>query len=147
MIQRLSGITLAALIAVSVPAFAQQEPAKKGGGPEARHEQMIQKLGLSAEQAEALRKVREQSRQESRALYQQLHQKRQALQQYLTAPDATQAEAQRLQQEINDLQGRLSELRIKGWFAMRQHLTPEQVRKMSEMRGKGMMPPRRGPKR
>lgn len=97
---------------------------------EARHRGMLQKLGLSPEQSKRVDALLQRGREESQALRQQLHERRQTLMRYLKRPEATEAGARAQSAEIQSLQKRLSEMRLKTWFAIRSLLTPEQIRKL-----------------
>lgn len=118
------------------PRIAQGPHAEKGGGPdrESRHLQVMQRLGLTPEQSEKMRTVMQQGKSQSRELHQQLQSKRQAFMRYIQTADAQEAQAQRLHNEMNELQHRLGELRVKTWFQMRQLLTPEQRQKLEQLR-------------
>lgn len=101
-----------------------------------RQGQMMQQLGLSQQQSQKIKALMQQGRTQSQALHQQLKTKRQALMQYLQSPDANESKARSLNAEINDIQRQLSELRLKTWFGMRAQMTPEQIQKMNQMKGK-----------
>lgn len=135
------------------PAMAQrpggeQGPRGWGGGDRA---QAIQQLGITPEQLQRIKAIQEQGRAESQGLMQQMKTKRQALMQYLQSPDANEARARAMSDELNDLQRRASDLRLRTWFQIRSELSPEQIQKFTQMRqqrmqqgGGGRMGPRRG---
>ncbi len=95
---------------------------------------MMQQLGLTQEQAEKLRAIKEQGRAQSKALHQQLRSKRQALMQYIQSSNANESKAMAMQTELNRLQGEMSALRLKTFFQMRAMMTPEQMQKMQQMK-------------
>lgn len=101
-----------------------------------RHQQMIKELGLSPEQGQKVKSTMEQGRAQSQPLREQLKSKRKAMMQYLQTPNATEAGARTLNNEINDLQRRLSEVRLKTWFSMRSQLNPEQLQKLQAIKAK-----------
>jgi Spy/CpxP family protein refolding chaperone len=101
-----------------------------------RHQQMIKDLGLSPEQGQKVKSTMEQGRAQSQSLREQLRTKRKAMMQYLQSPNATEAGARNLNNEINDLQRRLSEIRLKTWFSMRSQLNPEQLQKLQAIKAK-----------
>lgn len=90
------------------------------------HMALLSKLNLSEEQSAKVKALVEQGRTESQALYQQVKEKRDALMTYLKTDDAVESKALELNNEIQTLKGRLGEMRLKTWFAIREHLTPEQ---------------------
>lgn len=103
------------------------------GGMQNRTEMMIQQLDLTPEQRPKVQAIMQQSRQEGQALSQQLRAKRNAMMDYLKSLNATEATAMTMSTEVNMLQKRLSELRVKTWFAIRAELTPAQIQKMNQM--------------
>lgn len=110
-------------------------PRQQGQRP-ARRSQMMEQLGLSAEQKQKVKALMEQGKGQSKSLNEQLKTKRQAMMQYLQSPNASEAKAKSMNNEINDIQRQLSELRLKTWFDMRSILTPEQLQKLNQMKGK-----------
>jgi periplasmic protein CpxP/Spy len=145
----------AALLIISGPVLAQpfqgegDGPQQRGahamgkghpGGPGQRQgggrSEMMEQLGLSAEQKQKVKALMEQGKSQSQALNQQLKTKRQAMMQYLQSPNASEATARSMNAEISDIQKNLSELRLKTWFGMRSILTPEQLQKLNQMKGK-----------
>lgn len=127
--------------------IAQAEPqALSPAEREARRQEWLKKIGITPEQDQKISALRAQGRQQVEALHTQLRNKKQALFAYLKMPNATEAQARLLNNEINDLQRRLSEIRLKTWFAMRSQLTPEQLARIHELRPKsGSHVPRSAP--
>jgi len=137
-----------AVLALSVPVMAQDGPATitrgKAGGissqqqmkqkREARREQLYQQLGVTPEQSTKLKAVREKNQAQVKALREQSMTKRKALSQYMSSPNADANKAMAMQKELAGINQKLEEQRLKGWFEMRQNLTPEQVAKLQEMR-------------
>ncbi|MCE3234672.1 MAG: Heavy-metal resistance [Vampirovibrio sp.] len=122
--------------------IAQAESGKPGHASnpaerEQRRQRMIKELGLNPEQAQKMKAIKEQGRGQGRALNQQLHAKRQALMQYLQSPGANEAQARSMNNDINNLQKQISELRLKSWFAMRKVMTPEQLQKLNRLKRPG----------
>ncbi len=97
-----------------------------GEQQEADHMALLSRLGLSEEQSTKVKAIMEQGRMESQVLYQQLKEKRDALMSYLKTDDAIESKALTMNEDIQTLRGRLGEMRLKTWFAIREHLTPEQ---------------------
>jgi Spy/CpxP family protein refolding chaperone len=112
----------------------QQGPSKHSpeDRADARQRGMLQKLGLSPEQSRRVETLLQRGRAESQDLRRQLRERRQALMRYLSRPEATEAGARAQSSEIQALQNRLSEMRLKTWFAIRSQLTPEQIRKLGQ---------------
>lgn len=125
-------LTIAAVVSVSTTLVAIAQPA--GEQPEKRHELIMKKLGVTPAQAEELKAIREGNRREGGQLKEEIRLKQKALMAYMTSPGATEAGALDRQNEIAALRNRMSELRIKTWFAIREKLTPEQLEKLTRMR-------------
>lgn len=136
-----------ALLLNCVPGSVSADPSKHGGQPQARathaasasddrHQQMMKDLGLSPEQGQKVKSTLEQGRAQSQALREQLKTKRKAMMQYLQSSNATETGARNLNNEINDLQRRLSEIRLKTWFSMRSQLNSEQLQKLQAIKAK-----------
>jgi Spy/CpxP family protein refolding chaperone len=138
-------LTLAIAMALLLSSVVQAQPAGKAAAsaidPEAR---LAQNLDLTPKQARELKEIRQRARQDAQALHTQIRAKHQALATYLTSPNATERGALALQKEINELQGRMGEIRIRTWFDMREKMTPEQIQKFAELRGQRAKPGPRG---
>lgn len=106
------------------------------GSPDERHQHMIKELGLNPEQGQKVKSIMEQGRAQSQALREQLKAKRKSMMQYLQTPNATEAGARTLNSDINDLQRRLSEIRLKTWFSMRSQLNAEQLQKLQALKAR-----------
>lgn len=113
----------------------RSQQARQKMDPAQLEQKMQERLGLSSEQAKELKTIRERSLAQGKALHEQTRQKREAVMEYLKSPDANEATALRMNNELNDLYRRLGELRIKTWFDMREHLSPEQLKKMDHFPG------------
>ncbi|WP_303675093.1 Spy/CpxP family protein refolding chaperone [Vampirovibrio chlorellavorus] len=137
-----------ALLLNLLPVSASADPSSQGGrvqgqaghaashSPDERHQQMMKELGLSPEQGQKVKSAMEQGRAQSQPLREQLKTKRKAMMQYLQTPNATEAGARTLNSDINDLQRRLSEIRLKTWFSIRSQLNPEQLQKLQALKAK-----------
>lgn len=117
--------------------IAQARPNVSPAEREKRRQYFIKALGLSPDQAQKIQAIKQQGREQSKVLDQQLHTKRQALMQYLQSPTANESQARAMNAEINTLQKQLSELRLKSWFSMRAIMTPEQLQKMKQLKPPG----------
>jgi Spy/CpxP family protein refolding chaperone len=129
-------LSVAPLRSLADPVSAGGPPglnSAKEGGPQGRAQRIMQQVGLSPEQMQELKTLREQGRSQAQTLRQQLRAKQQELMRYIKSPGANEGQAMSLLGEINALQRQVGELRIKTWFRMRSHLTPEQMEKLQQM--------------
>ncbi len=112
------------------------------GGPN----EAMGRMGISPEQLQRIQAIQQQGKNESNSLMQQLKSKRQALMQYMQSPNATEAQARALSNDMQRIQGQLSDLRIRTYFRMRNEMTPEQFQmflKTRQSHGGGGMGGRR----
>jgi Spy/CpxP family protein refolding chaperone len=134
----LAFLAVPAVLLIAAPHALADPPnaGPQGGGHraelQARHQQFMRQLGISPEQMQQIKAIRDQGKAESEPLHQQLRTKQQAFSQYMQTPDANEAQARRLFGELNDAQRKMGEQRIKTWFQMRQHLTPDQLQRMNQ---------------
>lgn len=145
-LQKLAVLALPlALLLNLLPVSASADPSSQGGrvqgqaashSADERHQQMVKELGLSPEQGQKVKSTMEQGRAQSQPLREQLKTKRKAMMQYLQTPNATEAGARALNSDINDLQRRLSEIRLKTWFSIRSQLNPEQLQKLQALKAR-----------
>lgn len=103
---------------------------------DARRKEMQSKLGISDEQSAKLKAIREHNHGKAEQLHQQMRLKRQALMEYVSTPNSDPEKARAMQQEIDQLQKQISNLRMDAWFEMRKVLNPEQLRQMQSIREK-----------
>jgi Spy/CpxP family protein refolding chaperone len=101
---------------------------------DAHHQKMMDELGLTPDQASKIKTIREQNHSQAKSLHDQLQGKRQSLMEYMSSDSADPAKAKAMQQDIDQLQGQLSTLRMNTWFEMKKNLTPEQLSKMQALR-------------
>jgi len=111
---------------------------KKDDAPRCRgeHQLIFSQLKLSPKQTEAIQAIGQEGRQKSEGLKTQLRTKRHALMQYLHTNNATLAPALALNNEVNQIQRQIGELRLKTFFAMRSQLTPEQLQQFQKLKAK-----------
>lgn len=107
------------------------------GGSDAAVKDM-QQAGISQDQISAIKALMQQNRTQAQALHQQLRQKKQAMMEYVKSPDAKEGQALHMLNDVNALERKVSELRMKTFFAMRSKLTPEQWQKMQTLREQQM---------
>ena len=121
--------------AASMTAAAHE---KKGNasGCRGEHQLIFSQLKLSPKQTEAIQAIGQEGRQKSEGLKTQLRTKRHALMQYLHTNNATLAPALALNNEVNQIQRQIGELRLKTFFAMRSQLTPEQLQQFQKLKTK-----------
>lgn len=144
-----AGLGFAALAA---PAEARPEPHSSAEHPRhgMRHghgmdelpmDRMLKRLDLTAAQQAQIRAIRERYRQSSQPQRQELMAKRQELFRSLTRADATLDASLAKQRELDAMQAKLAEGRIRAWFESRQVLTAEQLKKLESLKVEA--PPRR----
>lgn len=143
--QRISLILLLLVCLLSADTalgFAQQYNPQQQQQQDARRQQMMERFGVTPEQMQQFKAIREGARAEAQALQQQIRQKRQALMQYVQSPDANEAQAMAMNRELNAMTARVGELRIQTVFRMKEVMTPEQfdqfVRQREQARGRIM---------
>ena len=96
-------------------------------------------LGLTQEQEAQIRALREKHQSEMAPLGQQLFTKRQELRLLWSDPATDPEKIMAKQKEISEIHSQMQELFVKHWLDVRSLLTPEQIRKLSVMRGPGPM--------
>ena len=120
-----------------MPAGGNMGGQQMGGpkqGPRGGGGQMFERLNLTAEQKQKLQSVRQQKQGQGQQLHQQIEQKRKALMQYMTQPNASESKALSMSKEIANLQEQAAEMRIQTWFQMKAIFTPEQLQQLQQMR-------------
>jgi Spy/CpxP family protein refolding chaperone len=103
------------------------------GRPGEHRQQAIKQMGLTPDQLQRVKDIQDQAKIQSQAIQAQLKAKRQALMSYMQSPDANEAQARVLLNDLHNLQKQVSELRLKTYFQMRAHLTPEQMQRFHQM--------------
>ncbi len=130
----------ASMLAFSPAANAYDGPPH--GEHDQRHQQrqeaMFKELGLTEQQQSQLKTIKEQGRQNSKTIHQNVKSKRQALMDYMASPEASEAKAKSMNQEIGDLMHQMSEQRISSVFQMKDILTPEQFTQLMEKKKQHM---------
>lgn len=112
----------------------QGDPQQRQALREQRRAEMQSRLGLNQAQMERLQAIREQAKAEAQPLKQQIQQKRAEQQRMMSGGDYDESRAMRLNEEINQMQSRLGELRIRTLGQMKGQMTPEQYTQFSQMR-------------
>lgn len=142
-------LILATVIAVTLalsPAAAEAQYGyedsgwKEEGGPrgqrgsqgQGKGKDLMEKLGLTEEQQEALREQREGHREKIRSLMETLRDKKAQLRVELEKEEVDKEKIDSLINEIKPLLGGQIELRVEGALAMKEILTPEQYKKFQE---------------
>jgi Spy/CpxP family protein refolding chaperone len=95
---------------------------------------MKQELGLTDDQVEQLQKLHDQQRQAGHQRFQDMRSKRQELHQLLEAPSVDQKAVDAKAKELSDLQAAAFRDRLHAQIATRSILTPDQQKKMDELR-------------
>lgn len=131
----LAGLSAFPLLAMPPDADGGTDMEERGEARmEQRMQRMEQQLNLTPEQKKQLQAHRETHRAEARRLRQGLAEKRKALRQELEKTDMSQENAKRIHEEMKALQSQLADHRFQGILAVRKILTPEQFRRMHELR-------------
>ncbi len=121
---------------------AYAAPQGKGYGPkgenrrdlmEGRFKRMGKEIGITAEQEKKLEAHRKTHREQSRQLFEQMRQKREALQAEIEKPDMNMSQVNALQAELKSVQEKLADQRLEGILEVRKILTPEQFKKFHEI--------------
>ena len=100
---------------------------------DAMHGRMFKDLGLSPEQEKKVEENRKAQREEMSKLRKEIVAKQEALQDALKSPSLTMESVTPAVNEIKALQGQMLDQRIRGIFAVKDILTPEQFAKFQQM--------------
>jgi len=127
----------------AAPAIAQEKGEHMGPPPndqrmEAQMAEGEKAAGVTQEQHDKMKALREEFRAKQKVLMDQIKTKREALRKELDSPTPDRAKANTLAKEINDLQGQAATNRIDEVFKLRTILTPEQFQKLQEFHEKNM---------
>ncbi|MBE9044427.1 Spy/CpxP family protein refolding chaperone [Pleurocapsales cyanobacterium LEGE 10410] len=95
-------------------------------------DRLLQQLELSDEQSQQIEAIRNQSKTENEALYQQLQTNSQEMRSLL-ASDADTAQLQQQHQQLQDLRQQLGDRRFTTMLEVREVLTPEQRAEWAEL--------------
>lgn len=128
-------MVMSALI-VGHPAFAQEPPGPdRGPGPggEKVMADTEKKAGLTPEQREKIKALREEFRKTQGELHAQLKAKREALRQELDAEKPSREKAEAVSDEMIKIQAQIEKSRLDHIFAIRAIMTPEQFSKIRAM--------------
>jgi Spy/CpxP family protein refolding chaperone len=116
---------------VTLPAMAMPDDFLPGA-------KTMTQAGIAPDKAQKLRAIREQNHQAMEPLKAKMKTQRKALMDYLASPNATPQQAQQLSAQIDQTMQQMTALRLKAWFEMREHLTPEQMQKLVSARQQRM---------
>lgn len=133
-IQVAAVLTAGMLVAVLAATACAQPGAATRGEPGAR---LVERLGLSPEQAESLNKLREEGEGERLVLRKEVIRLRHALQGEMLADQPDPGKVAKLSAEIGDAQAKLRTNRLRHQIELRKLLTPEQRDRMLTMRQGG----------
>lgn len=114
-----------------------QRPSEADPGRQHREkgwERMIQQLDLTPEQQEQINQIRQQSRDESEPLKQEIRANHQQMQSLL-ASDASNDELRQQHQQMHSLYQQMGDRRFETMLQIREVLTPEQRARMPQLRG------------
>jgi Spy/CpxP family protein refolding chaperone len=120
---------LAAPVAFAMP--TDKGPAGDQVATEKGHwrDQIYKDLNLTAEQKKLLDENKNQNRQEMKALFQSIKDKRALLQQELQKDQLDMGKINQIQGEMKEFQGKMLDRRLTGILEVRKILTPEQFKK------------------
>jgi len=98
-------------------------------------EQKIEKaLGVTPEQRQKMKELRQASQAKQKALADELKAKKSALREELEGPKPNRSKISGLVADVKALQGKMLDDRVEQIFQMREILTPEQYKKLKELR-------------
>lgn len=137
-------VALAAMLTVaSVPmaiaeAGKQSCPMMKGmhhhKGWQAHKQEMdkfLTEIGVTADQKKRMEAIHNDTKAQMKPLITSMFEQRKALMQYMATPAATEDQALAKEQAIEDIQGKMAQVRIQSMFKMKSVLTPEQQQKIA----------------
>jgi len=133
----ISGV-VALTLALALPLALARGP---GDGPRGDHgARMTQALGLSTQQAETMKKLRDLHQSEVKATFEQIGAKQDALRELWRAAKPDRAKLVTATQEITALEAQLQVKRVDHLLSIQSVLTPEQFQKFLDL-GPGMHGP------
>jgi len=131
---------IAVMLGFSSAAFAGEGSARKHEKG-AKHEMaemfmnhLFKKLNLTTEQKAKVEEIRKRHQEMAKTQHASLKSKREELMKLLKSSTATRDQALAKQREIDAITHTLSEGRINSWFESRAHLTPDQLKQLSELK-------------
>lgn len=133
--------TAAALILASPVAYAYpgdgHSPEKKSfwGKEETGHEALYKELKLTDEQKKLLEENRKTHREEARAMFDEMRQKRALMKEELQKDSLDMAKINSINQDLKALQAKMLDHRLERILEVRKILTPEQFKKFLEKTG------------
>ena len=122
---------LAAVALLSSAAYASPDK-NSGERKEARHEHFYKELNLTDEQKKALEENKNKNREQMKALFEGMREKRTLIRQELQKDQLDMGKINQTQNELKALQSQMLDNRLAGILEVRKILTPEQFKKFSE---------------
>lgn len=120
--------------AVAAPVAAENEPDMPGrDAREQRFAKHAESLGLTAEQREKFKALREGQRERMAELHSAMQAAREEFSLALDAPDATPEKVAPLAAKVKEIAARMIDERVNAVFAAKNILTPEQFAKLQEL--------------
>ena len=137
LIQIVISTAIVGLVVFSQSVYAESEAyamekLKKNG--EKRFEKLAKELNLSEEQRQELKTQREQQQAVVKPLHKEFRNQMENLKTELEKPETNRIRVKAITTKIKTLGGELLDQRVEGILAMKQVLTPEQFKKLSEKR-------------
>ncbi len=118
--------------AVAFGGRAEQVPEEKVRQRERTKARLYEELGLTEEQRQQLRDLREENRADRKELYRKLKDKKEQLREELYRDELDPGQVEKIHAEIKELKLELADLRLEGILAVRDVLTPEQFSDLKE---------------
>ncbi len=106
---------------------------KDGKKMEAHMKKIEKQLGLSPDQEKKIEDNRQAHKDEFKKLFEDMKDKRKALNEEFDKPDFSEDRARAIQGEIKDLQGKMADGRLERLLEMKKILTPDQFKKFREL--------------
>ena len=129
-------VVVMAFIAGSVFAFEGCGYSGKGDKECSKKGEMKKDLGLTAEQDTKLQANKEAHRAEMKALHDAIKAKKGELNAAIGKPETTRAQVEPIANELKALEAQMTDKKLDGIFAVKAILTPEQFKKLEEMKEK-----------
>ena len=135
-------LMIAALL-VSVPAIAradsydkgQQNKNSKTGNMESKRQELFKDLNLTAEQKKMLEENKKARKEEMKALFSQIKEKRDAIRNELQKTELNIGKITQINNELKILDAQMLDHRLDGILSVRKILSPEQFKKFMEKMG------------
>ncbi len=109
------------------------EGPERTGKMEARMKKIERQLGLTPDQEKQLEENRKSHREETKKLFEEMKDKREALRNELEKPDFSVERVKAIHGELKEIQNKVADQRLDRILQVRQILTPEQFKRLHEL--------------